>query len=131
MIDYETEFDEMIQEYLEAFNSGDFRRVASFWAEDAIHLPPIGGEIRGRSALEEFYKEALETMQAKLSDYEYECRFVSDHVIVRESWKVSMNSPDQGPVTLPGRGMWVGRREGDGVWRAFWALARVDQPSPA
>ena len=36
----EAKFDEMIQDYTEAFNAGDYRRVASHWAEDGVHLPP-------------------------------------------------------------------------------------------
>jgi ketosteroid isomerase-like protein len=44
--------DEMIHDYLRAFNAGDYQRVASYWTEDAVHLPPMGPEIRGRAALE-------------------------------------------------------------------------------
>ena len=29
-------FDEAIQNYLRAFNAGDYRRVASYWTEDAV-----------------------------------------------------------------------------------------------
>lgn len=36
----EAKFDEMIQDYTEAFNAGDHRRMASHWAEDGVHLPP-------------------------------------------------------------------------------------------
>ena len=122
--------DEMIQDYLRAFNAGDYRRVASYWTEDAVHLPPMGPEIRGRAALEEFYQQTLENMKAQLSDYSYECRFAGDHVFVRESFTVTIQPPDQETITLPGKGLWIGRKEADGVWRTFWALARLDQPEP-
>jgi uncharacterized protein (TIGR02246 family) len=123
-------FDEMIRDYLEAFNSGDYKRVASYWTEDAVHLPPMGGEIRGRAALEEFYRQSSETMNVKLSDYTHERRFFGDHVVVRESFTATIQPPGEDPVCLPGKGMWVGRKEPDGVYRAFWALARLDQPTP-
>jgi len=77
----EAKFDEMIQDYLEAFNAGDYRRVASHWAEDGVHQPPMGPEIRGRAALEEFYRQSSEAMNAQISDHSYECRFAGDHVL--------------------------------------------------
>lgn len=122
--------DRMIQEYLNAFNSGDYKKVASFWAEDAVHVPPIGGEIRGRAALEEFYKQSCEKMNGKLSDYSYECCFGGDYVMVRESWTVTVSPPGQESASAKGIGMWVGRKEADGVWRSFWGLARLDEPLP-
>jgi len=126
----EAMFDEVIQDYLRAFNAGDYRRVASYWTEDSVHLPPMGPEVRGRAALEEFYRQTFEAMKAQLSDYSYECRFAGDHVIVRESWKVTLQPPGQGATSRTGKGLWVGRKEADGVWRTFWALARLDEPEP-
>jgi uncharacterized protein (TIGR02246 family) len=124
-------FDRVIQDYLDAFNSGDYRRVASYWAEDAVHVPPIGGEIRGRDALEAFYKHTCETMKGNLSDYSYECCFSGAYVMVRESWKVTVSPPGEESTSSRGKGMWVGRKGADGVWRAFWGLARLDEPLPA
>jgi len=125
---YEEQVDEMIQDYLRAFNSGAYIRVASYWAEDGVHLPPMGPEIRGRAALEEFYRQSFESMNARIFDHTYEYRFAGDHVVVRESFKVSAQPPGQDAVTLPGRGMWAATKEADGVWRTYWALARLEQP---
>jgi uncharacterized protein (TIGR02246 family) len=119
-------FDAMIQDYLQAFNSGDHERVASYWTEDAVHLPPIGDEIRGRPALVEFYRQSFQTLKAQLSDYSYEYRFAGNHVFVRESWKVTMQPPGQEAISRTGKSLWIGKKEPDGVWRAFWALARLD-----
>ncbi|MCG6948077.1 MAG: SgcJ/EcaC family oxidoreductase [Acidobacteria bacterium] len=121
-------FDEMIQDYLQAFNDGDFKRVASYWAEDGVHQPPMGPEVRGREALEEFYRQSFEVVNARISDYSNEYRIVGDHVFVRESFTATIQPPGEEPVSLPGRGLWIGRKEEDGIWRSFWALARIDQP---
>jgi len=123
--------DEMIEDYLRAFNAGDYLRVASYWAEDGVHLPPIGPEVRGRAALGEFYRQSHEVMNARISDYSYECRFAGDHVFVRESWTVTLQPPGEEAISHPGRGLWIGRKEADGVWRTFWALARLDEPEPS
>jgi len=85
-----------------------------------------GGEIRGRAALEEFYRQSIEEMKVRLSDYSCERRFAGDHVFVRESFKVTMQPPGQEAISKNGKGLWIGRKESDGVWRAFWALARLD-----
>lgn len=124
-------FEEGIQDYLKAFNAGDYRRVASYWTEDAVHLPPMGPEIRGRAALGEFYRQSSEAMKAQISDYSNEYRFAGDHVFVRESFMVTIQPPGQETITLPGKGLWIGRKEADGVWRTFWALARIDEPEAA
>jgi hypothetical protein len=31
---------------------------------------------------------------------------------------------------LTGKGLWIGKKEVGGVWRTFWALARLDEPEP-
>ena len=121
-------FEEGIQDYLNAFNTGDYRSVASYWTEDGVHQPPMGPEIRGRADLEEFYRQSSETMNARISDYSNEYRFAGDHVFVRESFMATIEPPGQEAVTLPGKGLWIGKKEADGVWRTFWALARIDQP---
>ena len=121
-------FEEGIQDYLEAFNAGDYRRVASYFTEDAVHQPPMGPEIRGRAALEEFYRQSSEVMNARISNYANEYRFAGDHVFVRESFMATIEPPGQEAITLPGKGLWRGRKEADGIWRIFWALARIDQP---
>jgi uncharacterized protein (TIGR02246 family) len=126
----ESTFNEMIRDYLEAFNAGDAERVASHWAEDAVHQPPMGPQIRGRAALEEFYRQSFEGMNAKLTNYTNEYLIEGNHVFVREDFSVSIQMPGEEPVSLPAKGLWVGRKEADDAWRAVWALARIDQPQP-
>ena len=45
-----TEFEGQSRDYLNAFNSGDYEKVASYWTDDAVSCPPMGEEIRGRAA---------------------------------------------------------------------------------
>jgi uncharacterized protein (TIGR02246 family) len=120
------EFERQAKEYLDAFNSGDSEKVASYWTDDAVSCPPMGEEIRGRAALREFYRQLFASMAPRLSDYTFECRFSEGVVFVRESWMVTMNPPGQEPQGRRGRGLWVGRKEADGVWRTFWSLARLE-----
>ena len=120
------EFERQSRDYLDAFNSGDYEKVASYWTDDAVSCPPMGEEIRGRAALREFYRQVFESVAPRLSDYTFECRFSGDVIFVRESWRFTVNPPGQEPQDRGGRGLWVGRKEADGVWRVFWSLARID-----
>jgi uncharacterized protein (TIGR02246 family) len=120
------EFERGVKDYLDAFNSGDYEKVASYWTDDAVSCPPIGEEIRGRAALREFYRQTFEHVAPRLSDYTFECRFSGDVVFVRESWRFTISLPGQEPQDRRGRGLWVGKKEADGVWRALWSLGRFD-----
>ncbi|NKB88951.1 MAG: SgcJ/EcaC family oxidoreductase [Acidobacteria bacterium] len=121
-------FEAMVADYMDAFGTGDFERVASHYAEDVVSCPPFGGEIRGRSALIEFYKQAFAQAAPKLSDYQFEYKITGDDVIVRESWTATVETPDGATQVNPGRGMWAARR-GSGSWKCYWLLARFDPPA--
>jgi uncharacterized protein (TIGR02246 family) len=121
-----TEFERQSRDYLDAFNSGDYEKVASYWTDDAVSCPPIGKEIQGRAALCEYYRQVFAGVTPRISDYTFECRFSADVVFVRESMTVTMNPPGQAPQDSRARGLWVGRKESDGVWRVFWSLARLE-----
>jgi uncharacterized protein (TIGR02246 family) len=47
-------------QFAKAFNSGDFASVASHYAEDAVVLPPGAEMVKGRSAIQAFWKSAAE-----------------------------------------------------------------------
>ena len=50
-----------------AFNKGDAAAVAAMYAEDAYVLPPGGEMVKGRSAIEAFWKQAAQQVgDAKL-----------------------------------------------------------------
>ncbi len=110
---------------------GQLRAPVKGAALSAVHQPPMGPEIRGRAALEEFYRQSSEAMNARISDHSYDCSFAGDHVFIRESFTITIQKPGQEVITLPGKGLWIGRKEADGAWRTFWALARLDEPEPA
>lgn len=114
------------QDYLDAFNSGDYEKVASYWTDDAVSCPPMGEEIRGRAAIREFYRQTFESVAPRLSDYTFEFHFAADFVFIRERWLFTANPPGQEPQQRRGRSLWIGRKDADGAWRAFWALARLD-----
>ena len=47
----------------EAFNKGDIAALANMYSEDAYSLPPAAESVRGRSAIQQFWKSASERMR--------------------------------------------------------------------
>src|SRR5579862_6157644 len=56
------------QEFVAAFNRGDVKAVAGFWAPDAIYVDQDGREVKGQAAIEKLYaKTFAEHKGAKLT----------------------------------------------------------------
>src|ERR1700752_5283259 len=47
------------QAFTEAFEKGDAKAVAAFWAEDGDYVDLNGRQLQGRSAIEDAFKEVL------------------------------------------------------------------------
>jgi uncharacterized protein (TIGR02246 family) len=47
-------------QFAKAFNTGDIASVATHYAEDAVVLPPGAEMVKGRSAIQAFWKSAAE-----------------------------------------------------------------------
>src|SRR5262245_41069489 len=45
----------LAEKFMEAFNRGDARALASFWTDDGEYIDPDGDTIRGRAAIEKDY----------------------------------------------------------------------------
>ena len=54
-----TDIESANREIGKAFSSGDIAALAAFYTEDAVVLPPNSQMIRGRKAIEEFWKGAV------------------------------------------------------------------------
>src|ERR1700730_8492448 len=56
------------KEFVAAFNRGDAKAVAGFWAPDADYVDQAGGHVKGRAAIEKLYaKTFAERKGAKLT----------------------------------------------------------------
>jgi uncharacterized protein (TIGR02246 family) len=122
--------DEMFDDYLSAFDAGDFETVASYYTDDVVSRPPTGGEIRGREALTEMYRQTFEQFRPKLSNHRFDYKITGDDLIVFESFDVTMNPPGGEPMTVSGSGMWAARWEDD-IWKTYWILGKLDPPDEA
>src|SRR5262249_16811980 len=55
-----TGYGKRAQAFIAAFNKGDAKALAAFWTPQGGYIDQLGGEFRGRAALEKLYKEVFE-----------------------------------------------------------------------
>jgi uncharacterized protein (TIGR02246 family) len=85
-------------EYIAAYNRGDAKAVAAFWAEDATYIDEDGHEYKGRAAIEKLYKKAFEARKgAKLAIHPTAIKQLSPDVALEEGI-TEVTPPDGGPV---------------------------------
>lgn len=115
----------LIQDYLEAFNSNRAKSVASFYARDAVSMPPRGPELQGPDAIAAYYLLSFAQTEPLITDYRPEWRLEGDIACVKEIWKVTLREDSRGRIERSGKGLWTARRD-NGTWKIHWMLARFD-----
>jgi uncharacterized protein (TIGR02246 family) len=88
------------QEFVAAFNRGDAKAIAGFYTPDADYIDQVGGQVKGRAALEKLYaKTFAENKGAKLNITVLSARLLSPDVGL-EDGITEVNPADGGPPTL-------------------------------
>ena len=96
-----------------AFNKGDAAAVAAMYADDAYVLPPGGDMVKGRTAIEAFWKQAASQVgNAKLVTVDV---LPLGRSAAREIGTVTLETKAQPPQQLVGKYAVVWRRIG-GNW---------------
>src|SRR5262245_4230966 len=114
-------------EFAEAFNKGDARAVAAFWARDGEFVGPDGDPIRGRKEIEKSYNEFLKKHpKAKLEVQIESVRLIGRHTALEEG-TLRLRSPGE-PEPTESRYSVLHIREDD-----QWKMASVREwiPDPA
>lgn len=110
----------------------DVDKIISYWSADAVVIPPGQPAIEGKAALKDFV-----TATQKIPGFRI--HWVSDRVSFSPDGKfaymhgrneTTLNGPDGKPMTIPGRGITVWRKEADGQWRCVIDIWN-EPPSPA
>ena len=83
--------------FVEAFEKGDAKAVAAFWAEDGDYVDLSGRRLQGRPAIEAAFKDFFaENKGLKLRIDVNSVRFVTPDTAI-EDGRTSVTSPDGGP----------------------------------
>ena len=97
-----------------AFNKGDASAVAAMYTEDAFVLPPGAEMVKGRAAIEAFWRQAAQQMG--------DAKFTTIDVLplgpaaAREIGTVSLKSKSQPPQEITAKNAVVWRKVG-GKWK--------------
>ncbi len=99
-----------------AFNKGDAAAVAAMYTEDAYVLPPGGEMVKGRAAIEAFWRQAARQFDdAKLTTVDV---LPLGGEAAREIGTVTLKTKSQPPQQIVGKYAVVWRKNGAG-----WKLA--------
>jgi uncharacterized protein (TIGR02246 family) len=88
------------EEFIAAFNRGDAKALAGFWTPDATYVDQVGGEHKGREAIEQLYeKEFAARKGAKLTIHVASRKQVLPDVVL-EDGITEVTPADGGPGTV-------------------------------
>jgi len=88
------------QAFIAAFDRGDAKAVASFWAPDATYVDPTGHETKGRAAIEKMYAKLFAAQKgAKLTIHVTSLRAISPEVAL-EDGITEITPADGGPGSV-------------------------------
>ena len=93
-----------------AFNSGDNATIAAMYAEDAYVLPPGADLVKGRAAIEAFWKQAVQQLgDAKLTTIDV---LPLGRLAAREIGTVTLKTKTQPPQEIVGKYVVIWRKIG-------------------
>jgi len=111
------ELGRMNREFAAALNAKDAAAAAALYAEDAVLIPPGEPIVRGRQAIEEYWRGAIESGGVRdVSVETLDARSSGALGYETGSFVLTVDGPDGQPVVDRGRYVELLRREPDGRW---------------
>jgi uncharacterized protein (TIGR02246 family) len=113
------ELGQMNRDFAAALNAKDATAAAALYTEDAVLLPPGEPIVRGREAIEEYWRNALELGGVREVSVETMDALSSGSLGYETgSFVLTVNGPDGEAVIDKGRFIELLKREPDGKWRS-------------
>ena len=102
-----------------AFLGKDVDKIVSYWSDDAVVIPQGQPIAEGKQAIRAFVIESLKTPGFKIHWVSKSVSFSPDGnlAFMRGDNEITVTGSDGAPMTIPGRGITVWRREQDDQWR--------------
>lgn len=122
------ELGQMNRDFAAALNAKDAALAASYYAEDAVVIPPGEALVRGRAAIEAYWKAAIESGGVRDASVETVDARSSGAV----GWEIgnftlTANGPTGEPLTEKGRYIELLQRGPDGKW---YSIAGIWNAAP-
>lgn len=119
----------MNRDFATALNAKDAKRAASYYTEDAVLYPPGEAPVRGREAIEAYWRAAIESGGVRDASVEtIDARSSGDLGYEIGSFTLTANGPDGKPITDRGRYVELLRREADGSWYSTMGMWNAPPP---
>ena len=113
------ELGQMNRDFAAALNAKDAKAAAALYTEDAVLIPPGEPMVRGRQAIEEYWRGAIESGGMREVSVETVDADSSGSLGYETgNFKLTANGPDGAAVIETGRYVELLRREPDGTWRS-------------
>jgi len=111
------EIDASTERFLQELARGDAAAAASNYVEHAILLPPAGEAVRGRKAIESFWKSGIEIGVRALELEPLECGEAGRLVYEVGRYRMVMQWAEDQPTLERGAYVVLHRQNPDGSWR--------------
>lgn len=117
--DIQSQILQLDAEWSRAAQARDIDRVISFWADDAIVLPPGNAPVVGKSAIREFVVKSFQTPGFTISwkTTEMAVSRSGDMAYGTGTNRVTFTGSDGRQVTVDGKAVTVWRRGKEGAWK--------------
>jgi ketosteroid isomerase-like protein len=118
------------KEWASVVSSGDVEQIVSYWADDAVVLPPGAPAVVGKQAIRAFVADSL-----KLPGFSI--NWQANQAVVAANGdmgytvgtnKVTMSGADGLLQTTVGKAVAVWRKEPNGAWRCVLDIWNADSP---
>lgn len=102
-----------------ALEGKDIDKIVSYWADDAVLLPPGQTAVRGKAALKQFVKESENIPGFSIHWKSSDVHFSPDGKMAYMYGEnlMTMNDSTGKQISMTGRGYTVWRKESDGNWK--------------
>jgi uncharacterized protein (TIGR02246 family) len=114
-----------------AMNSGDAAAAAAVFAEDGVEMPPDHPAVRGRAAIEQYYRQMF-SGPVKVSGFRLahrEAVAAGEVAYMTGDSTITVTPPGAPPMEQSGKYLVVLKRRG-GRWQVAEAIHNADAPCP-
>ena len=97
----------------------DIDKILSYWAEDAVVIPPGQPVVKGKEALRKFVEESFKIPGFSISWKSSEVKLSPDGKLayLYAENMTTINDSTGNKISMPGRGYSIWRKEPDGSWK--------------
>lgn len=106
--------EETSKTFVANINAGNMEGVSMAYTEDAVLLPPGVAPIKGRAAIEAFFKTFPPIKNMVLNDSDMVAS--GDYVYTHGRYSMTLVMPDKSEVNATGSYLDVRKRQSDGSW---------------